>query len=289
VIVLGVLLGIATPITTPIILTFGVVIIITAFLIQTLERKASRRWHRMLEGRSLVFTFLVLLAILVVGVAELIPTLVIERKVPPVTDLESEGADVEPLVAIDPEHIQKPYSPLELEGRDVYIREGCYNCHSQMIRPFRHETLRYGAFSRLEEAIYDHPFQFGSKRTGPDLHRVGGKYPNLWHYQHLIDPRSTSPGSNMPNYPWLKHERLDYTKTRAKISAMRRLGVPYTEEAIRGAEAAARAQADGIVADLATRGVEAGGESRLIALIAYLQRLGRGPQFDAASKKAEGR
>ena len=96
--------------------------------------------------------------------------------------------------------VQQPYSALELEGRDIYVSEGCYNCHSQMIRPFRHETLRYGEFSRLEESIYDHPFQFGSKRTGLDLQRVGGKYPNLWHYQHMIDPRATSPGSNMPSY-----------------------------------------------------------------------------------------
>ena len=137
---------------------------------------------------------------------------------------------------------QQPYSPLEQEGRDIYIREGCYNCHSQMIRPFRAETLRYGEYSRLEEFIYDHPYQWGSKRTGPDLHRVGVKYPNLWHYQHMIDPRSTSPGSNMPPYPWLKTARVDYRKTPRKLHVLRSLGVPYSDAEIQSAGDLARAQ-----------------------------------------------
>jgi cytochrome c oxidase cbb3-type subunit I/II len=174
--------------------------------------------------------------------------------------------------------MQQPYSPLELAGRDLYVREGCYNCHSQMIRPFRHETLRYGAFSRAEEYVYDHPFQWGSKRTGPDLHRVGGKYPNLWHYQHLLDPRSTSPGSNMPNYPWLKTDRTDFARLPGKLDAMRKLGVPYTDAQILGAPEVAASQARLITADLATNGVQIPEDAEIVSLIAYLQRLGRGPQ-----------
>jgi cytochrome c oxidase cbb3-type subunit I/II len=147
-----------------------------------------------------------------------------------------------------------------------------------MIRPFRHETLRYGDFSRAEEVLYDRPFQWGSKRTGPDLHRVGGRYPNLWHYQHLRDPRSTSPGSLMPGYGFLRTGAVDFARTGGKISAMKKLGVPYTERQILTAEAAARSQARLIVDDLATDGVEIAENSELVALIAYLQRLGRGPQ-----------
>ena len=173
----------------------------------------------------------------------------------------------------------RPYSPLELAGRDIYVREGCYNCHSQMIRPFRFETLRYGEYSRLEEFIYDRPFQWGSKRTGPDLHREGGKYPHLWHYQHLMDPRSTSPGSNMPSYAFLKTSRAGYERLPRKLEVLRSLGVPYSEAEIANAPALARAQADLIREDLATQGVRIDPESRMLALIAYLQRLGRGPQF----------
>jgi cytochrome c oxidase cbb3-type subunit I/II len=179
---------------------------------------------------------------------------------------------------VDPQYVQQPYSPLELEGRDLYVREGCYNCHSQMIRPFRHETLRYGAYSRAEEYIYDHPFQWGSKRTGPDLHRVGGRYPNLWHYEHLRDPRSTSPGSNMPPYAFLKEARMDYGHTPAKMAALRKLGVPYEDAEILGAAGTALSQAQLIVDDLAGNDVTVDRESELVALIAYLQRLGRGPQ-----------
>ena len=121
----------------------------------------------------------------------------------------------------------KPYTPLELLGRDIYIREGCLGCHSQMIRPFRSETERYGEYSKAGEFVYDHPFLWGSKRIGPDLHRVGGKYPDAWHYNHLDDPRSTSPGSIMPRYPWLLSQKLDTTSLPARISALRRVGVPY--------------------------------------------------------------
>jgi cytochrome c oxidase cbb3-type subunit I/II len=151
-----------------------------------------------------------------------------------------------------------------------------------MIRPFRAETLRYGEYSRLEEFIYDRPFQFGSKRTGPDLHRVGGKYPNLWHYQHLMDPRSTSPGSNMPDYAWMKTAHLDTSRTAKKLQVMRTLGVPYTDAEIGRAVEDARAQAAAIRDDLARQNVRIDADTRMVALIAYLQRLGRGPQFGAA-------
>jgi cytochrome c oxidase cbb3-type subunit I/II len=147
-----------------------------------------------------------------------------------------------------------------------------------MVRPFRHETLRYGEYSRAEEFVYDHPFQWGSKRTGPDIHRVGGRYPNLWHSEHMMDPRSTSPGSNMPPYPWLRTQSVNYDKTAGKLAAMRTLGVPYTDEQILGAKRTALSQAALIAKDLEDQGARIDPNSDLVALIAYLQRLGRGPQ-----------
>ncbi len=189
---------------------------------------------------------LVLVAILIGGMVEIIPTVVICQA--------RAGTSVPPPLAANP-RIQQPYSPLELEGRDIYVREGCYTCHSQMIRPFRHETLRYGDYSRLEEFIYDQPFQWGSKRTGPDLHREGGKYANLWHYLHLIDPRSTSPGSNMPTLRLLKTDRVDFGGTAGKMETMAALGVPYDRRADRRRSGhGARARAALIVADLADAG-----------------------------------
>jgi cytochrome c oxidase cbb3-type subunit I/II len=139
--------------------------------------------------------------------------------------------------------------------------------------------LRYGDYSRLEEFIYDHPFQWGSKRTGPDLHREGGKYPNLWHYQHMQDPRSTSPGSNMPPYPWLKTHKVNFARTARKMQVLRSVGVPYSDADIQASAQNARAQGELIRNDLALNGVRIDPESELIALISYLQRLGRGPQF----------
>jgi len=149
-----------------------------------------------------------------------------------------------------------PYSPLRLEGRDVYIREGCYNCHSQMIRPFRAETERYGHYSVAGEYVYDHPFQWGSKRTGPDLARVGGRYSDEWHILHLMQPRDVVPESNMPGYPWLAKNRIDETGTAAKMRGLRRVGVPYTDEQITAA------------AD------EVKGRTEMEALVAYLQGMG---------------
>jgi len=214
-------------------------------------------WFGIIERRPLAFTVLVLIAILVGGVAELVPTILIKQAVP------QTGA------------AQKPYTPLELQGRDLYVREGCYVCHSQMIRPMVAEYLRYGDASRAEESIYDHPFQWGSKRTGPDLARIGGKYPNLWHYSHLLDPRSTSPGSNMPSYKWLLTGHVDTKLARQKLLLMQKLGVPYTNADVDGAEESQHRQASTLVDDLAANGVEVRSDSELVALVAYLQRLGR--------------
>jgi cytochrome c oxidase cbb3-type subunit 2 len=150
----------------------------------------------------------------------------------------------------------KPYGALQLEGRDVYIREGCYTCHSQMIRPFRSETERYGPYSLPGESVYDHPFQFGSKRTGPDLARVGGRYSDDWHRVHLINPRDVVPESNMPRFPWLLEAGIDASLTPKKMAALRKVGVPYTDEEIAGAAAAVE------------------GKTEMDALIAYLQGLG---------------
>ena len=150
----------------------------------------------------------------------------------------------------------KPYTALQLAGRDVYLREGCYNCHSQMIRPFRAETLRYGPYSQAGEFVYDHPFQWGSKRTGPDLHRVGGRYSDEWHRVHLLNPRDVVPESNMPAYPWLERARVDSGAMGTHMKALRRVGVPYGDDEIAGAGAAVK------------------DKSELDALIAYLQVLG---------------
>jgi cytochrome c oxidase cbb3-type subunit 2 len=150
----------------------------------------------------------------------------------------------------------KPYTALQLAGRDVYQREGCYNCHSQMIRPFRAETLRYGHYSVAGESVYDHPFQWGSKRTGPDLAREGGRNSDDWHVKHLINPRSVVPQSNMPAYPWLATDKVDHTTIAAHMKGLRKVGVPYTDEQIAGAEA------------------EVKGKTEMEAVIAYLQGLG---------------
>ena len=150
----------------------------------------------------------------------------------------------------------KPYTPLQLAGRDIYQREGCYNCHSQMIRPFRAETLRYGHYSVAGESVYDHPFQWGSKRTGPDLAREGGRNSDDWHVKHLTNPRSVVPQSNMPAYPWLATNKVDHTTIAAHMKGLRKVGVPYTDEQIAGAEA------------------EVKGKTEMEAVIAYLQGLG---------------
>jgi cytochrome c oxidase cbb3-type subunit I/II len=169
-----------------------------------------------------------------------------------------------------------PYTPLEMVGRDIYIREGCVGCHSQMIRPFRSETERYGDYSKAGEFVYDHPFLWGSKRTGPDLQRIGGKYPDAWHYNHMDDPGSTSPGSIMPRYPWLLTQKIETNAVAPRIAALRKVGVPYPVGYESGdAQRDLRTQANTIVLGLKVGSVESEPDREIIALIAYLQRLGK--------------
>lgn len=216
------------------------------------DRPLSHRW---LESKPMLLTAGAFVAVLIGGLIEIIPMIVVKENVPTISSV-------------------KPYTPLELLGRDIYIREGCLACHSQMVRPFRSETERYGEYSKAGEFVYDHPFLWGSKRIGPDLHRVGGKYPNAWHYNHMDDPRSVSPGSIMPRYPWLLTQKLDTTSLPARISALRRVGVPYPAGYENTAAKDLDEQAAKVAADLKTGRVETQPDKEIIAVIAYLQRLG---------------
>lgn len=215
----------------------------------------ERTRHARLERRPIQFMILSLVVILIGGMIEMMPTFTISSNIPTIASV-------------------KPYTPLELQGRDIYIREGCVNCHSQMIRPFRSETERYGEYSKAGEFVYDHPFLWGSKRTGPDLQREGGKYSNAWHYNHLLDPRSMSPGSIMPDYDWLTTQDLDTTTTVSKINAMRKLGVPYPDGFEEIANKKLDRQAKKIAENLATDNIKVKSTKEVIAIIAYLQRLG---------------
>jgi cytochrome c oxidase cbb3-type subunit I/II len=209
-------------------------------------------------------------AVATASLLELVPTFLIRSNVPTIASV-------------------KPYSPLELAGRDIYVSEGCYNCHSQMIRPIRAETERYGEYSKPGEFVYDHPFQWGSRRIGPDLHRIGGKYPHLWHVRHMADPQSTTPGSIMPKYPWLLADTLDFAGIQKKVDAMAMLGVPYGD-AINHAEALARTQAISIGHAIEEQGGPKGlSDKKIIALIAYLQRLGTDIHAAPAPATDEGR
>ncbi|MEZ4704372.1 MAG: cytochrome-c oxidase, cbb3-type subunit I [Bdellovibrionota bacterium] len=216
---------------------------------------ASVGWHHWLEGKTLLFTVLTLIAILIGGAAQIIPAIVVDKAVPMT-------------------HQAQPYTPLELMGRDVYIREGCNNCHTQMVRSLLSETIRYGAPSENWEFAYDHPHLWGSKRTGPDLARVGQKYPDLWHYKHMIDPRSTSPGSLMPNYAFLEKGSLNYRVLEDRLSVLKKFGVPYSDQDIEQAQNHAAQQGLQIVSRLSQDGIQTSADSELIAMIAYLQRLG---------------
>jgi cytochrome c oxidase cbb3-type subunit 2 len=193
--------------------------------------------HEVVEKNIGLMALLILLVISIAGLVEIVPLFFLKSTTEPVEGL-------------------KPYTALQLEGRDIYVREGCYVCHSQMIRPFRAETERYGHYSVAGEFVYDHPFQWGSKRTGPDLARVGGRYSDDWQRVHLINPRDVVPESNMPGFPWLAENTLDGALTPKKMEVMRTLGVPYSDEEIAGATAAVN------------------GKSELDALVAYLQNLG---------------
>ena len=204
----------------------------------TPDSKASSGFsHEKIETNNFLMIVLILLVIAIGGLVEIVP-------------LFFQKSTTEPVKGV------VPLTPLQLAGRDIYLREGCYNCHSQMIRPFRAETLRYGHYSVAGEFVYDHPFQWGSKRTGPDLHRVGGKYSDEWHRIHLNNPRDVVPESNMPAYVWLEKALLDPSESPAHMTALRRVGVPYTDAQIAGSAA------------------EVKGKTEQDALIAYLQSLG---------------
>lgn len=223
----------------------------TTFVAQGSDKKL----HRVIERKPMIFMVLSLIVILIGGMVEMMPTFTIKSNIPTISSV-------------------KPYTPLELQGRDLYIKEGCVSCHSQMIRPFRSETERYGEYSKAGEFVYDHPHLWGSKRTGPDLQREGGKYGNVWHYNHMIDPQTMSPGSIMPPYEWLATQTLDTTNTRAKINAMRSLGVPYEPGYENRANQDLDIQAKAIAADLQQNNIKVKSDKEIIALIAYLQRLG---------------
>ena len=199
--------------------------------------EAKATGHERIETNNFLMIVLILVAVAIGGLVEIVPLFFQRSTTQAVPGL-------------------KPYDALQLAGRDVYLREGCYNCHSQMIRPLHAETLRYGAYSTAGEFVYDHPFQWGSKRTGPDLHRVGGKYSDEWHRVHLINPRDLVPESNMPAYPWLDRAVVDAAAVAGGMTAMQRLGVPYTDDEIAAAPKAVQGKTD------------------LDALVAYLQVLG---------------
>jgi cytochrome c oxidase cbb3-type subunit 2 len=192
--------------------------------------------HEIVEKKVALMGALIAVVISIGGLVEIVP-------------LYAQQSVIEPSPGV------KPYAPLELAGRDIYVREGCYNCHSQMVRPLPAETERYGHYSIAGEAVYDHPFQFGSKRTGPDLARVGGRYTDDWHRVHFLNPRDVVPESNMPGFPWLAHNKLDGAEMAARLRALRKIGVPYSNEDIAAAPAAVE------------------GRTEMDALIAYMQML----------------
>jgi cytochrome c oxidase cbb3-type subunit I/II len=219
------------------------------------SEKKNEFWHRVLERKPLTLMVMSLIVILIGGLVEMVPTFMISSNVPTIATV-------------------KPYTALEVQGRDLYIKEGCVNCHSQTVRPFRSETERYGEYSKAGEFVYDHPFLWGSKRTGPDLHRVGGKYSDAWHYNHMVDPAAMSPGSIMPEYSWLVSQTLDTTNTAAKINALRKIGVPYPEGYDKIANEDLKRQALKISENLAKDNIKVSSDKEIIAIIAYLQRLG---------------
>jgi len=238
------------------------------------HRTKGEGWHTWLERKPIKLTIYATIAILIGGAIQIIPTILVKSNIPTISSV-------------------KPYTPLELEGRDLYIKEGCVGCHSQMIRPFRSEVERYGEYSKAGEFVYDHPFLWGSKRTGPDLHRIGGKYSDNWHLNHMYDPQSTSSGSIMPGYKWMVRNKLDKSSTEAKMRVMVTLGVPYTDADIANAQQSMTDQGAKIESNLYgdpdfVKNYEAdkkyakdNGEDfiemkdrEIVALIAYLQRLG---------------
>jgi len=225
--------------------------------LEAFETHKNEYWHKWIERKPIQMLILSAVLVLLGGLVEIIPMMMIDNNVPKIASV-------------------KPYTPLELEGRDLYIREGCVGCHSQMIRPFRSETERYGEYSKSGEFIYDRPFLWGSKRTGPDLHRIGAKYPDSWHYNHMLDPTSMAPGSIMPPYPWLHKKDLNTDYTASKIKILQSLGTPYPDGFAEKAVDDLKAQAKGITESLAKDKItqENLENKEIVALIAYLQRLG---------------
>lgn len=225
-----------------------------AALVKTTNNERAY-WHTVVERKPFMMLVLSLVLVAIGGIIEFVPTFLVKSNIPTIESV-------------------KPYTPLELQGRDLYVSEGCYTCHSQMIRPFRDEVARYGEYSKAGEFVYDHPFQWGSKRTGPDLAREGGKYPDSWHYNHMLEPGSMSPGSIMPSYSFMLDNDLDTSSTPAKIRAMMTLGVPYPENYDQIANKDLMAQAQSIADNLKKDKIKTPPNKEIVAIIAYLQRLG---------------
>ena len=250
-------------------------------LAKNYETTHKEHWHRWIERKPIQLMVVALVVVAIGGIIEFVPTFLVKSNIPTIASV-------------------KPYTPLELHGRDIYVREGCYTCHSQMVRPFRSEVARYapnegdGGYSKAGEFVYDHPFQWGSKRTGPDIARLGGKYPDSWHFFHMYEPTQTSDNSIMPRYPWLYTDQIDVSSTVAKIKAMQRLGVPYGDGYEKRAAADMELQANEITKNLmsdekvkqfvAAEGIEKLNDREIIALIAYLQRLGKDIKVEMKTK-----
>ncbi len=235
-------------------------------LSDVVETHGKQYWHKWIEKRPIQMLVFSLVLVAIGGLLELVPTFLIKSNIPTIVSV-------------------KPYTPLELQGRDIYIREGCYLCHSQMVRPFRDEVARYGEYSKAGEFVYDHPFQWGSKRTGPDLARIGGKYPDSWHYNHMLEAQSMSPGSIMPSYAWMLDDAIDTASTPAKIRAMKILGVPYPDGYDKQANADLMTQANSIRINLKIDKINTAANKEIIAMIAYLQRVGSDIKLQPASEK----
>jgi cytochrome c oxidase cbb3-type subunit I/II len=231
------------------------------------KRVKGEQWHTWLERKTVLFTILAFVAVAIGGLVEIVPMFLVKDNIPKIDSV-------------------KPYSPLELEGRDVYMREGCNNCHSQMIRPFRSEVERYGEYSKAGEYVNDHPFLWGSRRTGPDLWREGdpdrlGYKDAVWHFRHFFDPETVSPGTIMPRYSWFAENDIDYSSLESKMETLRTLGVPYTDADISGAVESLKTQANAVVSKLREDdsfvtdfGDQDYSNKEVIAVIAYLQRIG---------------
>ena len=241
-------------------------------LAEVMKVKEKESWHKRLERKPVKFLVWSIIVVAIGGLVEIVPTMIVKSNVPTIESV-------------------KPYTPLELEGRDLYIAEGCYNCHSQMIRPLRFETARYGEYSKAGEFVYDHPFQWGSKRTGPDLAREGGLRSHYWHFQHMLRPKEVTPGSIMPAYPWLIENDLNTKYTKKKIEAMQTLGVPYEkgyeDQALTDLQTQAREIAEELIEEIYKKLPESVQNTydkeaeiakmekkQIVAMIAYLQRLG---------------